>query len=50
MEPTINCYYYNKMKGNLFYAMSCFLGFSQRNNSLRYFILYLQTLITYLFQ
>jgi hypothetical protein len=31
--PLSNCYYYNKVKGNLIYATSCFLGLNQHNNS-----------------
>jgi hypothetical protein len=28
-----NCYYYNKIKGNLIHAAPCFLGLNQHNNS-----------------
>jgi hypothetical protein len=32
-HPT-NCFYYNKIKGNLICAASCFLGLNQHNSSL----------------
>jgi hypothetical protein len=28
-----NCHYYNKIKGNLIHATTCFLGLNQYNNS-----------------
>jgi hypothetical protein len=31
--PLSNCYYYNKIKGNLIDATSCFLSLNQHNNS-----------------
>jgi hypothetical protein len=33
VTPLFNCYYYNKIKGNLIHAPSCFLGLNQHNNS-----------------
>jgi hypothetical protein len=30
--PVSNCYYYNKIKGNLIHATSCFLGHNQHNS------------------